>query len=290
LDAYLGSQFPFLSRTEWKAKIQDEMLLGISGALRPTYKVQVGDVFYLYHPPTVEPEVDKGIYPIWKKSGIMACYKPSNLPMHENGPYRKNTFAAVLVEDFGEEWAAVHRLDRETSGIVLCGNTPQLRKALADSLAQRAVQKRYIAIGAGRPLAESWVEKGPIGDLKGSEIRIKKWVVADGLPAETFFRVKGQKGEKVLLEAWPKTGRTNQIRIHAAYAGLPLLGEKLYHPDENVFLDYFNARRTRAPKPNIIKGADRLCLHAESIEFTHPESGERCIVHCPPPEDMLCFW
>ena len=88
----------------------------------------------LYHPKCLEPEVDRDIYPLWKKGDVMAVFKPGNLPMHESGPYRKNTFAHIVKEELGEKWAAVHRLDRETSGIVLCGSTYDVRLDFLDPL------------------------------------------------------------------------------------------------------------------------------------------------------------
>ena len=97
----------------------------------------------MYHPNYLEPEVDRDIYPIWKKGEVMAVFKPGNLPMHESGPYRKNTFAHIVQQELGEKWAAVRRLDRETSGIVLCGSSYDVRLDLSRSLADRVLQKEY---------------------------------------------------------------------------------------------------------------------------------------------------
>lgn len=218
----------------------------------------------------------------------MAVYKPAPLPMHENGAYRKNTFAELLKEEIGPEWAAVHRLDRETSGLVLCGATYEVRRQLAISLADRSMHKEYLAIAHGQPNEESWIESGPIGDLSASEIRIKKWVVPDGLPSETHFSVAERKGQHVLLKARPKTGRTNQIRIHAAYAGHHLVGDRLFYPDESVFLDWF----VNGLSNEIIEatGHRRCLLHAHGLSFRHPESGELEEVYCPMPDDMRDFW
>lgn len=288
LDYILAASFPFLSRAAWQKKIQENKLLVRGRPTKASYRIKQGDYFHFYHPQQHEPEVDTDVYPIWRQGGVMAVYKPSNLPMHENGPYRHNTFAKLVREKIGSEWSAVHRLDRETSGIVLCGNTPAVRQKLSFYLSKRRLEKEYLAIARGVAKASLFREQGPIGDLKESAIRIKKWVVPDGLPSETLFEVVEQKENHTLLRAFPKTGRTNQIRIHAAFNGLPLVGDKLYHPDENVFLQVFES----GVNPWVLDqiGFHRLCLHAARVQFVHPENDETCEIICPLPSEMQELW
>ena len=288
LDAFLALNFPFLTRSLWRKKVRLGYLRVRGQIVRPSYRVRETDSFSFFHPQEVEPPVDNGIYPIGKAGSILAVYKPGNLPMHENGPYRKNTFAYLLGEKFGSEWAAVHRLDRETSGIVLCGATSSVRASLSRMLVDCQVQKTYFAIAKGISERRQWDENSPIGDLESSEIRIKKWVNKNGQEALTQFRVLEQSDGFSLLEARPKTGRTNQIRIHAACGGLPLLGDKLYHPDESVFLEYFEKGNTSRVVAET--GAERLCLHAGAIEFYHPESGKNVLFESEIPEDMMGIW
>ena len=289
LDAYLAAEYPFYSRAAWQSKIRCGHLLISGRQVRPGYRLRVGDRLEMYSPRQKEPEVSKDLYPLWKQGEIMAVYKPSNLPMHENGPYRKNTFAHLVKEIIGPDWAAVHRLDRETSGIVLCSRCPELRKDLAMALADRDVEKEYLAICMGEPQHDDFTEKGPIGDLVESKIRIKKWVVPDGLPAETRFSFIDRRGGYSLVRARPKTGRTNQIRIHAAYNGLPLVGDKLYHPDESIFEEYFE-NRGNTDRVVEATGFHRLCLHAAMIQFRSPVTGESCRVDCPMPDELKNFW
>lgn len=162
-----------------------------------------------------------------------------------------------------------------------------MRQNLSKSLADRVLEKEYLAIARGVPSQDSWIEDGPIGDVD-SPIRIKKWVVPEGLPSETHFKVLEQRGEYCLLRARPKTGRTNQIRIHAAVSGLPLVGDMLYHPDESVFLDWFESGKSES----IIKrvGFKRCLLHATGLTFLHPETESPCRISCPMPDDMQGFW
>lgn len=286
-DGYLSTQFPFYSRATWQKRMRAGLVTVDGTAIKASYRLGEGQVIKIYHPQVAEPEVDRDIYPIWKQGAVMAVYKPGNLPMHENGPYRKNTFAHLVKEEIGSSWAAVHRLDRETSGIVLCGASLEVRQDLSRSLADRVLDKEYVAIARGIPKQDSWVETGPIGDID-SPIRIKKWVVPDGLPSETHFKVLERKGEYCLLRARPKTGRTNQIRIHAAVSGLPLVGDMLYHPDESVFLDWFESGKTE----QIIRkvGFKRCLLHARGLSFLHPETEQLSQITCPMPTDMQRFW
>lgn len=288
LDGYVAKKFPFLTRGGWQHRIHSGCLRVNSVRVDPSYRLMNGDQLSFFHPPAVEPEVDRGIAEVWRDGEVMAVFKPGNLPMHENGPYRFNTFACLVHEVFGPEWAAVHRLDRETSGLVLCAATPAARKKLSVAWAAREMHKEYLAIVSGRTATDSWVESGPIGDLTDSRIRIKKWVVADGLDAETAFETVDRTAQHSLVRAIPKTGRTNQIRIHAAFAGHHLVGDKLYHPDEQVFLDYFEQGNT--PDVQRRAGFQRLCLHAGLLRFDHPFNGTKIEVNCPLPPDMVELW
>lgn len=288
-DAYLARNFPFFSRSTWQGRIRDGMVL-VNGKAIPdaAYKLKAEEMISFWHPQQHEPEVDTDVYPIWKQGAVMAVYKPGNLPMHENGPYRKNTMYHLIREKIGTEWAAVHRLDRETSGIVLCGATQEVRQQLSKALFSREVEKEYLAIVHGNPVQDSWKELGPIGEPVGSKIRIKRWVVPGGLPSETWFHTQEHRGEYALLRAFPKTGRTNQIRIHAAYAGHYLVGDKLFYPDEDIFDEYVKYGNT--PNVEARTGFRRLCLHATAISFRHPENGRITTVRCPMPQDMREFW
>jgi 23S rRNA pseudouridine1911/1915/1917 synthase len=287
-DAYLARQFPFLSRAGWQKRLRTAGVLVDGRPADVSYRLREGQQLVLHHPPSVEPEVDRAIYPLWRKGAVMAVFKPAPLPMHENGPYRKNTFAELVKTELGPEWSAVHRLDRETSGIVLCGATTAVRNQLARSLAERNLYKEYLAITHGLSREERWIETGPIGDLTTSGIRIKKWVVPDGQSAETHFEVLEKSARSTLLKAVPKTGRTNQIRIHAAYAGLHLIGDRLFHPDEEVFLEWFVHGLTA----HVVRqsGFRRCLLHAHALAFVHPEDGKVHEVRCEMPDDMRDYW
>lgn len=291
LDYYLSKEFPFFTRNVWQQKIEGHAVFINRGEVkRPSYKLKIGDEITMYYPRHKEPRVDLRIRKLFEVDGVMALYKPSGLPMHENGPYLKNTLSFVLRERFGEEWAAVHRLDRETSGIVIAANRNEYRSKIAVDLAKRQIKKSYLAIVEGIVREDAFSEEGALGSVPGgSKIRIKKWVnELDGLPSHTDFEVLERGPRHTLVRAFPRTGRTNQIRIHLAVNGHRIVGDKLYHPNENVFLEYYEKGDTDWVVREA--GFSRLCLHAEAIEFEHPKTSELVEARNPLPPDMNEFW
>lgn len=288
VDHYLGHHFRFLTRSSWKKRVESGLVHLNDHPVKPALKIRAGDRLSMYAPPTKEPPVDRNVRILWEEDGVMAIFKPAHLPIHENGPYRRNTLTQILWDMKGRQWSALHRLDRETSGIMLCGGTDFCRSRLAQDFEHRRIKKEYLAIARGIPTVDKWASDGPIGDLRESEIRIKKWVVPHGLPALTHFEVEDIAQDACLLRALPETGRTNQIRIHAAHRGHVLYGDKLYHQDEGVFLEYFNKGVTDSVVEQA--GFSRLCLHAYALEFTHPLSGKRIRIESPLPPDLGAFW
>lgn len=289
IDLYLAESFLFLSRQNWCQKIKDHEVLVNELPVKPSYRLKTDDHISYFFPEDHEPEVNKNIEVLWQDKGIIACYKPPNIPMHEGGMYRLNTFLNVLQEKLGPEWAPVHRLDRETSGVVVCANTPQMRNALSIQFRERSMQKKYFALVNGIPDKESWVESSPIGDHPETSFRLKQWVnFVNGAPSITHFRLKESSNGYSFFEVSPKTGRTHQIRVHAAYKGHHLIGDKKYHPNENVYNHYMEKGYTYETAQAVL--FDRLCLHAHSIQFQHPVNHKTIEIACPLPKDMEIIW
>ncbi|MBP6218134.1 MAG: RluA family pseudouridine synthase [Oligoflexales bacterium] len=300
LDKYLGSRYLFKSRTQWQDLISTGAVLVNGQAMKKiTYQPKLADTLSYYCPQDFEPVIDDGISVIWEKSGVIAVYKPPNLPMHEGGAYRLNTFEQVLHKKIGKEWAAVHRLDRETSGIVLCADSQAVRGKLCASLRERSLQKVYLAIVFGRAEKDEWWVDKPIGrlDRDQTKLRFKQGVTRDGFPSQTFFKVKERSVETdqtasqdifTFLEVQPKTGRTHQIRVHSAWSGLPLIGEKKYNPDEDTYLEYVQNGFTEKVQKACLY--ERLCLHATAVRFQHPIDKSVCEVVSECPKDMETIW
>ena len=288
LDQYLSQHYLFMSRTQWKKAIGEGKLMVNGLVKKGSYRLQTSDVLHYFSPEEAEPEVNKNIEIVWKKSGVIAMYKPSNLPIHEGGAYKNNTFCQVLSEKVGKNWAPIHRLDRETSGIVLCAETSELRSQLSESLRTHEMTKIYTAIGIGTPKEKSWVVEQPLGPALSTNLRTKQGVRPDGAYSLTSFEVLEEKNGFCLMRVTPKTGRTHQIRVHAAWSGLPLVGDKKYCPDESVTLEYLNEGFTRRVKEMCF--SERLCLHATSLEFYHPSDQTKHKVSYALPEDMKKIW
>jgi len=279
----LAKKFPFNSRSVWKDICGRGHLLVNGRAVRASYKLKMNDVLSVYHPIDAEPDVDTNIRVIKEAAGVLAVYKPGNLPMHESGYYRRNTLAALVSAQCGAEWHPVHRLDRETSGVVVFAATPDLRRELSYDFEFRRVDKRYLAMMTGCTTWESMTVDRPLA-FEPVEERPRVVVTADGDPATTVFKVLRRGPNATLVEAKPLTGRTSQIRAHAAWLGHALVGDKVYHPDPQVFEAYHQHGDTAQVQQ--MAGFVRHALHAHSIVLKHPESGQEFRAEADVPDDM----
>jgi 23S rRNA pseudouridine1911/1915/1917 synthase len=288
IDSFLARNFPFHTRNQWQKRLESGEVRVETTAVGPSYRLRAGDQISYFRPEQSEPDINTNVHVIARWGGIMAVYKPSNIPMHEGGRYHKNTFFDVVCDAFGKEWSAVHRLDRDTSGIVMCGATPELREKLSAELRKRTLKKHYLAIAIGNPKLDRWSERSSIGMTSETIFREKRWVTEDGLSAHTEFEVLDSADGFSLLHVSPKSGRTHQIRIHSSYIGLPLVGDPRYHPNEHVFLKYLETGYDEFVLDHVV--APRMCLHAAFVEFTNPETKKLTAVESPIPDDMAWIW
>lgn len=288
VDLFLARKFPFNSRSIWKHICSQGHLLVNGRAVPASHKLKLNDVLSVYHPIAAEPEVDTAIRLIKEESGVLAVYKPGNLPIHESGYYRRNTLAALVADQFGAEWHPVHRLDRETSGVVIFAATPDLRRELSYDFEFRRVEKRYIAVMRGRTVWETIVVDQPLA-FEPIEHRPRIVVTAKGDPATSVFTVLNRNDQATKVEVKPLTGRTNQIRAHAAWLGHALVGDKVYHPDPKIFEAYHEHGDT--PIVREMAGFVRQALHAQTIAFKHPGTGNEFAAAADLPADMtaLCL-
>lgn len=163
----------------------------------------------------------------------------------------------------------VHRLDKDTSGLMVVGRTLAAVTALTRAIAAREVQRRYLAIAHGTPAEARWSVEAPIG--RDPRMRTRMAIVASGKPARTDVERVATRGGFAALRCTLHSGRTHQIRVHLSARGLPLVGDRLY-----------------GGAPAL--GMQRQALHAASLAFVHPRSGERLSFESAPPGDFAHAW
>lgn len=204
----------------------------------------------------------QGIEVIHVDDWLLALNKPSGLLSVPGRGEDKRDCVAVRVQTACPEALTVHRLDMETSGILLMGRGPDAQRALSVAFQDRRVEKRYVAVVEGRlERPEGEIDLPLIADWPNRPRQ--KVDHAIGKPALTRFRLIGHEGERSRVELAPVTGRSHQLRVHLQSLGHPIAGDALY---------------SSPPPP----GA-RLLLHAEYLAFVHPFTGQRVEFHCPTP-------
>jgi len=287
LDRFVKRQIPRLSRTRIQKMIRAQRQLG-GATLRPATRVRAGEALTLLRPAPDEPDVPRHYRTVYEDEQLLVISKPAGLPVHATARFHRNTLTALLREQFGADAPRLaHRIDRETSGLLVLARTPDAERELKQALAARDVCKAYLAIVHGDP-GPSGVEQGAIGPDLTSGIRIKQHVRHDGLPARTSWRRLARRGVYSMVEAAPHTGRQHQIRVHLGALGCPIVGDKLYGADPSCMLEYLDlgwtddlARRLLLP---------RHALHAARLSFAHPATGHELRLEDPLPPDLQAFW
>ena len=189
----------------------------------------------------------------------------------------------------------VHRLDRATSGVIVVAKTDTALTRLSDHFRRRLVEKRYWALVRGTIDNDAGTIIAPIG--RDPDRRPRWWVMETGKPAETRFRVLERFKHSTLLELEPVTGRTNQLRIHCAYSGHPIIGDELYDgvDGDQGSPGALQSRSGENPSDHWPPNTEhfskhrqpRLCLHAYSLSFHHPATGEWREFTSPPPVEFI---
>jgi 23S rRNA pseudouridine1911/1915/1917 synthase len=220
---------------------------------------------------------------LWDDDSLLVVNKPAGLPSLPDGyqadaPYLRG----VLEPLFGRLWI-VHRLDRETSGVVVLARSSQVHRALNTQFQEHQTTKVYHALVGGSP---DWAEQQVDAPLLPNGDRRHRSIVSEkGKPAVTLFRVLEGFSGYALVEAQPKTGRTHQIRSHLAYLRHAIVADGLYGDGERLYLSALKPgyRGSRGEEPALL---GRLGLHAWSLAFAHPLSGEKVSFIAPYPQDF----
>ncbi len=271
LDEFLYAQFPHLGRMYLRELVRDAKC-EVNGEHRNRGYVLKANDF-------VEIEVDRAdrtsLQPeeieldvLFEDHDLLVVNKRSGMLIHPTVRVRNGTLLNAVahhlnpneLDDFRRA-GLVHRLDKDTSGIVVLAKNLRAHRILARHFQQKKVEKTYLAIVAGNPERDSGVIDASIGRF--AELRL--WAVKDdGKPALTRYSVLKRDPNRSLVELEPVTGRTNQLRIHLAHIGHPIVGDVKYGGPEFV----------------------RLCLHAARLRINHPTSGESIEFAAPVPAEM----
>lgn len=288
LDHFIQARIPRLSRNRIQHMIRSQAALG-GVVLRPSLRVRSGQEIVLLRRAPIEPDVPRTFGVLYRDEDMAAIDKPAGLPVHSTARFYKNTLARFLRDYFPKELhpTMAHRLDRETSGLMLIALTREASSALKRAFRERSVQKRYLAIVRGSAPDEGEIDL-PLGPDIRSGIRIKMDIVASGFPSRTLYRTLERRGDFSLVEACPKTGRQHQIRAHFSAIGYPILGDKLYGQDPSVWLEYIETGWTQSLAERLL--FPRQALHAAGARFPHPKTGEIMEIECPLAKELQDFW
>lgn len=292
LDRYLCEKLRRASRERVKEIIENDLVC--DRRLKASSAVWPGLSFQLRRRVRAEPTVPGAdqVREVYVDDALVVVDKPAGLPMHPTARYHQGTLVAYLDQRYGKEGATpAHRLDRETSGLVVCGRTLESTQRLGRLFHDGLVDKEYLALVEGHPPDDAFDVDAPIAE--GTElIRIAVRIDRDeGRPAQTHFRVVARFERSgapfSLLRAFPRTGRQHQIRIHASVAGFPLVGDKMYGPDP-AFFDRFSKHELE-PEAWLKLRLARHALHAARISFRHPGTRENVSFDAPLAADLLAF-
>ena len=235
--------------------------------------VRAGEQYRHKFPGVIEPEVNGKVEILHEDEALIVINKPAPLPMHAGGRFYRNTLQHLLNLVYHPQRPhPAHRLDANTTGIVLVTRTRHFASKLQPQFARGEVRKVYYARVQGHPPEDTFACDAPISAESGP-VGSRTVDVGAGLPSRTEFRVLERCGDgTALLEARPLTGRTNQIRIHLWHLGFPVCGDAVYL-----------AGRKMGDRQTLLVDDPPLCLHAWKIAFRHPLTGERVEYIAPPP-------
>ncbi len=293
LDKYLCQKIRRASRTRVQEIIENDVVF--TRKLKASTAVWPGMTFTVRRAVRTEPTVPgpEAISVVYLDEHVLVVDKPAGLPIHPTARYHHNTLVEQLKVRHGQDFKAdpAHRLDRETSGLLVCGRTLLANQKLTRAFADGAVDKTYLAIVEGHPPRDDFEVEAAIAEgTPLIRIAVRIDAVA-GRAARTGFRVLerfARDGEPfALLHCTPFTGRQHQIRIHAQVAGFPLVGDKMYGPDPGYF-DRFS-KKALEPEAWLRLRLPRHALHAAKVTFTHPATGERLTFEAPLPSDLEAF-
>lgn len=280
IDLFLSNIQSEISRSQVQRLIEQDHVFVNGESVRAKYKVKSGDVVLLRVPDPVPLDLSAEPIPlniVFEDECMVVVDKPAGMVVHPAPGHSSGTLVHALLhhcKDLSgiggvERPGIVHRLDKETSGLVLVAKSEMAHRSLARQFKEREIKKVYLALVRGNVVQDQGVIDLAIGRHK---IHRKKMAVQKegGRPATTRFEVIARYPHFSYLRLFPKTGRTHQIRVHVAQMGHPILSDKIYGGK-------LDEKHMKLP---------RQALHAYQLEISHPISGETQKFIAPLPEDL----
>lgn len=277
LDRYLARMLPEHSRTKLARMIEAGEVTVDGASQKPAFKLEPGMRVDLPQPEDSSPHdltpADIPLDVVYEDDALLVVNKPRGLASHPaaslNEPSLVNALLArgTHLSEVGEAFrpGIVHRLDKETTGLMVVAKTDAAHVNLAKQIEGKSAERRYLAVVAGHVERERFLIDMPIG--RDPKNRIRMAVVPDGKPARTHVKRLARLDAGTLLGCRLETGRTHQIRVHLAYHAMPVLGDLLYAP--KAFRE------------------GPMQLHAAFLAFDHPIDGRRLSFQAPPDEEFL---
>lgn len=236
---------------------------------RPISKAEkiCGDVELSEFVPSSIPHLPH-IEPLFYNDDFCLYDKPHNLLTHPKGRFFHYSLNDILKSRFGTQANALHRLDKQTSGLVLCSINPKSKKILESLMQNRAISKGYCAIVEGRVKREILIDKPIMTQKQKGDLSIKSIISQKGKESYTLIRPLAYHKDSTLIYALALTGRTHQIRLHCAYIGHRILGDPLYGVSEEKSRFYLETPHLSQSQHQALFGAPFLCLNAYTLRFS----------------------
>jgi 23S rRNA pseudouridine1911/1915/1917 synthase len=285
LDQALAAALPQYSRSRLQRWIDAGKVRLAGRAPRSSERIQGGEQVVVEAEFAVDHTVLAEVLPldiVHEDDMLLVLNKPAGLVVHPGAGNRAHTLQnALLAHDPAlarvPRAGLVHRLDKDTSGLLIVARSPQAHTRLVAQLAARAIGREYLALVFGQPTGGGRIDE-PIG--RHRSLRTRMAVRADGREATTHYRIEERFRAHSLLRVQLETGRTHQIRVHLAHAGLPVVGDPVYGGRRRL------AAGAAAPLNERLQGFRRQALHAERLRLIHPGDGAACAFEAPLPDDF----
>ncbi|MFH1729317.1 MAG: RluA family pseudouridine synthase [Pseudomonadota bacterium] len=298
IDSFIALQLPWRSRNKVVYDIKKGIVLLNGQKTKASKKLKNLDFIHIaiHADPNAQALFQGKLEIIYEDDDLLAINKPACLAVHSTKRHFHDNVLTILrkqlleqggIKEITDNFRLVHRLDFETSGVLLLTKNPDIHTELALQFENREVEKEYLAIVCGKPADNKACISGDIVDDSKSIIKIKKAVdLNNNLHVKTRYELIKKLGDFSLLRIKPCSGKQHQIRVHLKCIGCPIVGDKLYGPNEEYFLLNYEGRLHDLPADLYL---NRHALHASSLKIKHPANGSEVLLNTGLPDDMQKF-